>query len=82
MLSRPSDRWVEADGLEESSVLRLTQHGVLLSDDGDELRCAAATEVVCGQTSFSAAHVLIVLAARFERAFWKYRKHQRGLPPC
>ena len=40
---------------------------------------AAATEFVCGQTYFSAAHVLIVLAARFERAFWKYRKHQRGL---
>ncbi len=40
---------------------------------------AAATDFVCGQTYFSAAHALIVLAARFERAFWKYRKHQRGL---
>ena len=36
LLSTPSDRWVEAGGLEESSVLRLDEHGVLLSDDGDE----------------------------------------------
>ena len=43
---------------------------------------AAATDFVCGQTYFSAAHVLIVLAARFERAFWKYRKHSGGSPPC
>jgi putative peptide maturation dehydrogenase len=40
---------------------------------------AAATEFVCGQTYFADAHVVIVLAARFERAFWKYRNHQKAL---
>jgi SagB-type dehydrogenase family enzyme len=38
-----------------------------------------ATSFVCGQSYFSAAHVLIALSARFERAFWKYREHPRGL---
>jgi putative peptide maturation dehydrogenase len=38
-----------------------------------------ATSFVCGQSYFSAAQVLVVLAARFERAFWKYREHPRGL---
>jgi len=38
-----------------------------------------ATSFVCGQTYFSSAHVLIALSARFERAFWKYREHPRGL---
>jgi putative peptide maturation dehydrogenase len=44
----------------------------------DEAR-AAATAFVCGQTYFGDAHVLLVLAARFERAFWKYRNHQKAL---
>lgn len=44
----------------------------------DEAR-ATATEFVCGQTYFGDAHVLIVLAARFERAFWKYRNHRKAL---
>jgi SagB-type dehydrogenase family enzyme len=37
------------------------------------------TSFVCGQSYFSSAHVLIALSARFERAFWKYREHPRGL---
>jgi putative peptide maturation dehydrogenase len=44
----------------------------------DEAR-AAATSFVCGQTYFADAHVLLVLAARFERAFWKYRNHRKAL---
>ncbi|HEY8237427.1 MAG TPA: putative peptide maturation dehydrogenase [Gaiellaceae bacterium] len=44
----------------------------------DEAR-AAATAFVCGQTYFGDAHVLLVLAARFERAFWKYRNHRKAL---
>ena len=40
---------------------------------------SVATAFVCGQTYFSAAHVLFVLTARFDRAFWKYRRHQKGL---
>jgi putative peptide maturation dehydrogenase len=43
----------------------------------DEAR-AAATEFVCGQTYFGDAHVLVVLAARFDRAFWKYRNHRKA----
>jgi putative peptide maturation dehydrogenase len=39
-------------------------------------RLAAA--FVCGQTYFATASVLFVLAARFGRTFWKYRKHQRA----
>jgi putative peptide maturation dehydrogenase len=44
----------------------------------DEAR-AAATDFVCGQTYFGDAQVLVVLAARFERAFWKYRNHRKAL---
>jgi putative peptide maturation dehydrogenase len=44
----------------------------------DEAR-AVATTFVCGQTYFSDAHVLLVLAARFDRAFWKYRNHRKAL---
>jgi putative peptide maturation dehydrogenase len=44
----------------------------------DEAR-AAANAFVCGQTYFGDAHVLIVLAARFDRAFWKYRNHRKAL---
>ena len=44
----------------------------------DEAR-AAATGFVCGQTYFGDAHVLLVLAARFDRAFWKYRNHRKAL---
>jgi putative peptide maturation dehydrogenase len=40
---------------------------------------AAATSFVCGQTYFGDAHVLVVLAARFDRAFWKYRNHRKAL---
>src|SRR5207253_7919197 len=39
----------------------------------------AAAEFVCGQTYFAGAHVLFVLAARFDRAFWKYRNHPKAL---
>jgi putative peptide maturation dehydrogenase len=44
----------------------------------EEARTAAA-EFVCGQTYFADAHVMIVLAARFDRAFWKYRNHRKAL---
>jgi putative peptide maturation dehydrogenase len=43
----------------------------------DEARATAA-EFVCGQTYFADAHVLFVLAARFDRAFWKYRNHPKA----
>jgi putative peptide maturation dehydrogenase len=46
----------------------------LTADDAERL----AAEFVCGQTYFATAGVLFVLAARFGRTFWKYRKHQRA----
>lgn len=39
---------------------------------------ATAAEFVCGQTYFADAHVLFALAARFDRAFWKYRNHPKA----
>jgi putative peptide maturation dehydrogenase len=44
----------------------------------DEAR-EAANAFVCGQTYFGDAHVVVVLAARFDRAFWKYRNHRKAL---
>ena len=43
----------------------------------DEARATAA-EFVCGQTYFADAHVLFAHAARFDRAFWKYRNHPKA----
>jgi SagB-type dehydrogenase family enzyme len=37
-----------------------------------------ATQFVCGQTYFASAHVLFGLAARFDRSYWKYRRHQKA----
>jgi putative peptide maturation dehydrogenase len=47
----------------------------LAADEAREL----ATQFVCGQSYFADAHALFVLAARFDRAFWKYRNHQKAL---
>jgi len=51
---------------------------LLASVDPAEGRELAAG-FVCGQTYFADAHALVVLAVRFERAFWKYRNHQKAL---
>jgi putative peptide maturation dehydrogenase len=45
--------------------------------DGDAAR-ALATQFVCGQTYFGDAHVLFLLVARFNRSYWKYRRHQKA----
>src|SRR3954451_23152953 len=50
----------------------------LVSMDRDAGRALAA-RLVCGQTYFADAHALVILAARFERAFWKYRNHPKAL---
>ena len=39
---------------------------------------ALAVAWTCGQGYFGEAAVLVVLAARFERAFWKYRRHEKA----
>lgn len=38
-----------------------------------------AARFVCGQSYFADAQALVVLAARFDRALWKYRNHQKAL---
>jgi len=43
-------------------------------EEGVEL----ATRFTCGQSYFGSAHVTVILAARFYRSFWKYRRHQRA----
>jgi putative peptide maturation dehydrogenase len=43
----------------------------------DEARALAAT-AMCGQGYFAGAHVSFVLAARFYRNHWKYRRHPRA----
>lgn len=40
---------------------------------------ALASSFLCGQTYFGDAHAIVLLAARFERAFWKYRNHAKAL---
>ncbi len=37
-----------------------------------------ALRIVAGQRHFMKAHVLIVLASRFRRTFWKYRNHAKA----
>ncbi len=39
---------------------------------------AMAHELVAGQEWFADAPVLVLMAARFERNFWKYRKHPKA----
>lgn len=39
---------------------------------------ALALRIVAGQRHFMKAHVLIVLASRFRRTFWKYRNHAKA----
>ncbi len=37
-----------------------------------------AVAFTCGQGYFGDAGLLVVLAARFERSFWKYRRHEKA----
>lgn len=37
-----------------------------------------ALRIVAGQRHFMKAHVVIVLASRFRRTFWKYRNHAKA----
>lgn len=39
---------------------------------------ALALRIVAGQRHFMNAHVVIVLASRFRRTFWKYRNHAKA----
>lgn len=48
-----------------------------LPGDGDDWH-ALATRLVAGQHWFADAHVLVILAPRFHRTFWKYRNHAKA----
>jgi putative peptide maturation dehydrogenase len=80
----PIDAYPVATGVEglDAGIYRYdaAEHALelLVPLDPEEAR-ALATRFVCGQTYFGDAHVLIVLAARFDRAFWKYREHRKAL---
>jgi putative peptide maturation dehydrogenase len=50
----------------------------LLSPLSERDAMLLATDFMCGQTYFGSAHVVFVLAARFYRSYWKYRKHQKA----
>lgn len=39
---------------------------------------ATALRIVAGQQHFKDAHVIIILASRFRRTFWKYRNHAKA----
>lgn len=49
-----------------------------LGDIPAEESAALALRIVAGQRHFMNAHVLIVLASRFRRTFWKYRNHAKA----
>lgn len=49
-----------------------------LGDVAADESAALALRIVAGQRHFMKAHVLIVLASRFRRTFWKYRNHAKA----
>jgi putative peptide maturation dehydrogenase len=49
-----------------------------LSELGPSEARRLATSFMCGQSYFGAAHVSMVLTARFYRNHWKYRRHQKA----
>jgi putative peptide maturation dehydrogenase len=57
---------------------RASDHSLELLDalSADDVS-SLATDFMCGQTYLGAAHVSVVLTARYYRSFWKYRRHQR-----
>ena len=48
--------------------------GDIAADDSQAL----ALRIVAGQRHFMKAHVIIILASRFRRTFWKYRNHAKA----
>ena len=49
-----------------------------LSDIAADDSQALALRIVAGQRHFMKAHVIIILASRFRRTFWKYRNHAKA----
>jgi putative peptide maturation dehydrogenase len=58
---------------------RVADHSLgLLRDLDAEAAKQLATALMCGQRHLGTAHVSIVLTARFDRSYWKYREHARA----
>ncbi|MBN8483135.1 MAG: putative peptide maturation dehydrogenase, partial [Xanthomonadales bacterium] len=49
-----------------------------LRDFAEEDSAALALRLVAGQRHFMHAHVVVILASRFARTFWKYRRHAKS----
>ena len=49
-----------------------------LGEVAADASAALALRMVAGQRHFMDAHVLIILASRFRRTFWKYRNHAKA----
>jgi len=58
------------------------QHALELLEALESSRDARrlGTSFMSGQTYFGSAHVLVVMAARFERNHWKYNAHDKAYP--
>lgn len=54
------------------------KHALESMEGGDEPLAALMRKWLSGQYWFADAHVQIVLTARFERSFWKYREHSKA----
>jgi putative peptide maturation dehydrogenase len=61
---------------------RTSDHALQRIDELESADAAheLATTFMCGQTYFGTAHVVVVLAARFERNHWKYSGHDKAYP--
>ena len=49
-----------------------------LGDIAEDKSAELTLRIVAGQRHFMKAHVVIVLASRFRRTFWKYRNHAKA----
>jgi putative peptide maturation dehydrogenase len=70
-----------ASGLYHYRPTEHTLHAMPWPGDAAALRSLART-AVAGQDYFAEAHVLVVLASRFARNFWKYRNHAKAYRVC
>jgi putative peptide maturation dehydrogenase len=61
-----------------AGLLRPLDHGGLDPAMAVDAFAGAALRLVAGQHWFADAPVLVLLAARFDRSFWKYRRHAKA----
>ena len=54
------------------------QHALTLMSDASQFESGSPARFVAGQHWFANAHVMVVLAPRFDRLHWKYRGHAKA----